>query len=39
MHNYVTYAYCVGFVLLWGYAATLWFETRIHRRHHTGGKP
>ena len=39
MNHYVLSAYCIGFTLLWGYAAALWLESRaLRRRHRTGGR-
>ena len=38
MNHYVALAYCLGFALLWGYAAALWLENR-HLRPPTGGRP
>ena len=37
MNHYVAIAYCIGFVLLWGYAAALMLESRAMRRR-MGGK-
>jgi hypothetical protein len=40
MNHYVIWAYCLGFALLWGYAAALWLECRASRRpFRTGEKP
>ena len=38
MNHYVLIAYCLGFALLWGYAALLWIEGRALGRR-AGGKP
>ena len=45
MNDYVIAAYSIGFLLLWGYAASLWLETRaaarrhVHVRKANGGRP
>ncbi len=48
MNNYVIAAYAIGSVLLWGYALSMWLESRarvrVERRHShdrktDGGRP
>jgi hypothetical protein len=45
MNHYVLAAYSLGLLLLWGYAASLWMETRGVRRRQAndrktnGGRP
>ncbi|MGD0768788.1 MAG: hypothetical protein ABSB42_11440 [Tepidisphaeraceae bacterium] len=45
MNEYVIAAYVIGLLLLWGYAALLWLETRVaarrqlHVRKSNGGRP
>jgi len=38
MNHYVALAYCLGFALLWGYAAALWLESHNSRRPRPGGR-
>lgn len=45
MNDYVIAAYAIGSVLLWGYAVSLWLETRAVARRYSrdcktnGGRP
>jgi hypothetical protein len=45
MNNYVIAAYTIGSLLLWGYAVSLWLESRVvsrrvvHERKANGGRP
>ena len=45
MNDYVIAAYTIGLLLLWGYAASMWLESRVvarrrlHDRKTNGGRP